>query len=86
MTPAQLKAARKLLGWSQVRLGSQSDTSATIISSFERSGRYSQRRPPLAGIDSISAIRAALEAAGVEFIEQNGDGPGVRLRDEAPTP
>jgi len=25
-------------------------------------------------------MRAALEAAGVEFIEENGGGPGVRLR------
>jgi hypothetical protein len=29
---------------------------------------------------SIAAIRAALEAAGVEFIAENGGGPGVRLR------
>jgi hypothetical protein len=28
---------------------------------------------------AVSAIRA-LEAAGVEFIDQNGGGPGVRLR------
>ena len=28
-----------------------------------------------------AAIRAALEAAGVEFIERNGGGPGVRLRE-----
>jgi hypothetical protein len=26
------------------------------------------------------AVRRALEAAGVEFIEENGGGPGVRLR------
>ena len=26
------------------------------------------------------AIRRALEAAGVEFIDENGGGPGVRLR------
>jgi hypothetical protein len=29
---------------------------------------------------TLAAIRAALEAAGVEFIEENGGGPGVRLR------
>ena len=29
------------------------------------------------------AVRRALEAAGVEFIDENGGGPGVRLR-EAP--
>ena len=26
------------------------------------------------------AVRRALETAGVEFIEENGGGPGVRLR------
>jgi hypothetical protein len=26
------------------------------------------------------AVRRALEAAGVEFIDENGGGPGVRLR------
>jgi len=26
------------------------------------------------------ALRQALEAAGVEFIDENGGGPGVRLR------
>jgi len=30
--------------------------------------------------DAIEAIRTALEAAGVIFVEENGDGPGVRLR------
>lgn len=29
---------------------------------------------------TVAAIRAALEAAGVEFIAENGGGPGVRLR------
>jgi len=28
----------------------------------------------------IAAIRAALESAGVIFVEENGEGPGVRLR------
>ncbi len=30
---------------------------------------------------TVAAIRAALEAAGIQFIDQNGHGPGVRLRD-----
>ena len=29
------------------------------------------------------AVRRALEAAGVEFINENGGGPGVRLRKQA---
>lgn len=37
-------------------------------------------------IRTLEAIRAALEAAGIEFIEPNGGGPGVRLRDRAPAP
>jgi hypothetical protein len=28
----------------------------------------------------MAAIRRALEKAGVIFVEENGDGPGVRLR------
>jgi transcriptional regulator with XRE-family HTH domain len=33
---------------------------------------------------TLAAIRAALEAAGVEFIDENGGGPGVRLAKPAP--
>lgn len=33
-----------------------------------------------ANASTLAAIRIALEAAGVEFIEENGGGPGVRLR------
>lgn len=29
---------------------------------------------------TVAAIRAALEAAGVEFIAENGGGPGVRMK------
>jgi transcriptional regulator with XRE-family HTH domain len=32
---------------------------------------------------TLAAIRGALEAAGVEFIDENGGGPGVRLRKAA---
>nr|WP_246722023.1 helix-turn-helix transcriptional regulator [Methylosinus sp. H3A] len=33
---------------------------------------------------TVAAIRAALEAAGVIFVEENGEGPGVRLRKKQP--
>jgi hypothetical protein len=29
--------------------------------------------------DAVAAIRSALEAAGVTFVDENGEGPGVRL-------
>jgi hypothetical protein len=44
-----------------------------VIVDFEKG-----RRTPTA--NNLTAIRAALEAAGVEFIPENGGGPGVRLR------
>ncbi len=34
-------------------------------------------------ISTLQAIKSALEAAGIIFIESNGNGPGVRFRDPA---
>jgi len=41
------------------------------------SGRRTGRRP----IPSRQAIRCALERAGIEFIDENGGGVGVRFKD-----
>ena len=78
MTPDQMKAARKLLGWSQLQLGLRSDTSIHVVRTFELTGRVMtvQRRPDLT--DPLAAVRTTLEDAGVEFTE--GDTPSVRLR------
>ncbi|MCQ4188050.1 helix-turn-helix domain-containing protein [Methylocystis sp. NLS-7] len=71
----QVKAARELLGWKQTDLAAASGLSIVTIR------RTEAREGDLTGRDeTISAIRSALEKAGVEFIEQNGGGPGVRLR------
>lgn len=35
---------------------------------------------PAASAEAVAAIRAALEAAGAEFIAENGGGAGVRLK------
>lgn len=73
LTPEQCRAARALLDWTQGRLSEETGLSALTIRSFEngRDARDSNRR----------LLRLALEKAGVEFIDQNGGGPGVRLRD-----
>ena len=82
MTPDQMKAARILLGWSQLQLSLRSDTSIHVVRTFEQTGRAMtvQRRPDLT--DAIAAVRATLEAAGVEFTD--GQAPGVRLRKPDP--
>ncbi|MDI3307687.1 MAG: helix-turn-helix transcriptional regulator [Acetobacteraceae bacterium] len=73
MTPAQCRAARALLNWSQDQLEAAAKVARKTIADFEREARQPYDR-------TLAAIRAALEAAGVEFIEENGGGPGVRLR------
>ena len=74
----QVKAARALLRWSQRDLARASGVSEPTIKRIEA------KPGPLTGRPStISAIRVALEKAGVLFIEENGGGPGVRLRKDA---
>jgi transcriptional regulator with XRE-family HTH domain len=73
MNPTQCRAARDLLNWSQSYLARQSLISIISIENFEAG----KTRPKLA---TLSAVKTALEAAGIEFIEGNGGGPVVRLR------
>ena len=71
----QIKAARALLAWSQEDLAQAADVSIPTIKRLEA------QDGPLGGRDATgSKIQAALENAGVEFIEENGGGQGVRLR------
>ena len=74
MTGNQLRAARSLKGWTQAQLAEAAGLSVPTVKRAEGSGAIP------ASEESISAIRAALEAAGIEFIAENGGGPGVRLR------
>lgn len=73
-TPAQICAARSLLGLSQPDAASLAGVSASTLKRAEGSIQTG------ASVDAIAAIRAALEAAGVEFIDENGGGVGVRLK------
>jgi hypothetical protein len=42
--------------------------------------RMESSEGPVSGYaNNVDAVRRGLEAAGVEFIEENGGGPGVRL-------
>lgn len=57
----------------QAALAEAAHVSRNTIVAFEKTQR-------LPNLNNLTAIRAALEAAGVEFIAENGGGPGVRLR------
>ena len=75
LTSAQIRAARALLRWSAVDLAEASSVAANTI----RRAEVAEGQTTLTTPNDL-AIRRALEAAGVEFIDENGGGPGVRLR------
>jgi transcriptional regulator with XRE-family HTH domain len=76
ISPAQCRSARATLEWSQDQLETKSRVSRKTIADFERGTRKPYGR-------TIDAIRAAFEAAGVEFIPENGGGAGVRLKERS---
>jgi transcriptional regulator with XRE-family HTH domain len=75
ISPAQLKEARQLVGWSLSVVGGKSNLSASTISFFETGRR--RPSPPV-----VSKIRKAFEVAGVEFT--NDGQSGVKLRGSEP--
>ncbi len=77
VTPEQCRAARGLLGWSQLELAKRARVGVVTIHQLEAASN----QPRLATLD---VIRRAFESAGVEFIDENGGGPGVRLKKALP--
>jgi transcriptional regulator with XRE-family HTH domain len=71
----QIRAARALLGWRAQDLARASAVGVATIRRAELAERETSMTTP-----NDMAVRRALEAAGVEFIDENGGGPGVRLR------
>ena len=71
LTSAQCRAARGLINWNQQQLADAAGVGVATVRLFE-GGKGEQRR------STLTVIRQALEAAGVEFTD--GDRPGVRLR------
>jgi hypothetical protein len=75
ISSAQLRAARALLRWSAVDLAKASRVGVATIRRVEVMDGDIPVTPA-----NEAALRKALETAGVEFIDENGGGPGVRLR------
>jgi len=74
MTVEQLKMARAALGWSIQTLADKSLVSVRTIKRIESEGMLEKVTPA-----NMKLLRETLEAAGIEFIGEDGDGPGVRL-------
>jgi transcriptional regulator with XRE-family HTH domain len=75
--PAQIRAARGLLSWSQEELAQAAKIGLSTLRDVETG-----KRDPTE--ESSAALRSALEGAGVKFIDSNGDGPGVQLSRRRP--
>ncbi len=73
INPAQCRAARAMIGMDQIELAQLANVSRNTIVGFEGEQRTPNR-------NNLEAIGRALSDAGVEFIAENGGGPGVRLR------
>jgi transcriptional regulator with XRE-family HTH domain len=75
VTTREIKAARALLGWSQADLAAHSSVSEPTVARLESvDGELGGRE------ETADKIVTAIQKAGVEFIDENGGGPGVRLR------
>lgn len=72
ITPEQSRGARAMLGMSREDLAKRAGIAERTLIDFERGAREPLR-------NNLAAIRQALEEAGIEFIAENGGGPGVRL-------
>ncbi len=72
MNAAQCKMARAALGLGVRDLAALADVAQATVSRLERG---EELKP-----STVLTIRSALETAGVEFIEENGGGAGVRLK------
>jgi hypothetical protein len=76
LSSAQIRAARALLKWSAQDLARESALGINTI----RRAEVADEGISLTVANHL-AIRRALEAAGVVFIDENGGGLGVRLRE-----
>ena len=72
LTAGQLRAARGFVSWSARQLAEAANLGLSTVQRVEAGGSITAA--------NMDAIRRALEAAGVEFIPENGGGAGVRMK------
>ncbi len=70
----QIRAGRALVGMSAQDLAKEAGVGLSTVQRMENRG------PSASSVANLDAVQRALEAAGVEFIAENGGGAGVRLK------
>lgn len=75
LTSDQIRAARALVRWSAEELAKRAGVGISTVQRMEKADGVPSSVGP-----NLQAIQRAFEAAGVIFIAENGEGPGVRLR------
>jgi transcriptional regulator with XRE-family HTH domain len=73
ITPSQCRAARAIIGLSRKEVAQAANVAERTLVDFERGARQPYAR-------TLKDVKIALEEAGVEFIDENGGGAGVRLK------
>ena len=79
LTGAQIRSARHALRWTVQSLAGSADISVSTVKRIEAEDGI-----PSTNAQSLMAVQAALEAAGIEFIGTPEDGPGIRVRKPRP--
>ena len=72
MKPVQIKMARAAVGWGVRELAEKAGVTANTVTRIENGADAKQ--------STMNRLQHALEIAGIELIDENGGGPGVRLR------
>jgi transcriptional regulator with XRE-family HTH domain len=72
---AQIRAARALIEWSQTELAGESALALSTIRRMEIAGGTLK-----SSVENVLKVQRTLENAGVIFIDEDEEGPGVRLR------
>jgi DNA-binding XRE family transcriptional regulator len=73
LRPSQCRAGRALLEMTQTDLAGLAEVGLSTVVDFEKERR-------VVSATAVKAIQDALMRAGIDFIDENGGGPGVRLR------
>lgn len=71
MNAIQCKMARVALGWGVRELAQIAKVSTQTVTRFERGEQLKDR--------TVQSLQSAFEDAGIEFIPENGGGPGLRV-------